>query len=166
MSMNNDINRLRGDLLKVIAVNASKGHLTVDAALALIGAFMLKISKCDIKDWKPMLGFVSIIKSNFFKGKNKSKISELDFQKCARYIYCYLLDQPISNKKQSLISLGLKVIADVSDEGFLSFYNQTFNVYASQAIICGKPAKSFHVVFGEEQQMLLRHCMCTHSPGG
>lgn len=141
--MNYDLNRLRGDLQKLIAVNARQGSLTVDAALALIGTFMLQISKCDIKDWKQMVDYVSFLKNSIFKGKNKSKITELDFQECARYIYQSLLAKPIEIKNGSLVSLGLKVIADVSDEGFLSFNNQTFNAYASQAIICGKPAKLF-----------------------
>jgi len=151
--MNNDINTLRGDLQKIIAINACHCSMTVDAALALIGGFMLQFSKCDIKDWKSMISYVSSLKSSLFKGKNKSKIIELDFQECARYIYRNLLDLPISNKKQSLISLGLKVIADVSEEGFLSFNNQTFNVYASRTIICGKPASSFHSNFEAGQHM-------------
>ena len=151
--MNNDLNRLRGDLQKLIAVNARQGSLTVDAALALIGTFMLQISKCDIKVWKQMADYVSFLKNSIFKGKNKSKITELDFQECTRYIYRNLLDQPISNKKPSLASLGLKVIADVSEEGFLSFNNQTFNIYASQAIICGKPASSFRTNFEAERHM-------------
>lgn len=100
--MNNDLNRLRGDLQKLIAVNARQGSLTVDAALALIGTFMLQISKCDIKVWKQIADYVSFLKNSIFKGKNKSKITELDFQECTRYIYRNLLDQPISNKKPSL----------------------------------------------------------------
>lgn len=151
--MNNDLNRLRGDLQKLIAVNARQGSMTVDAALALIGAFMMQISKCDIKDWKSMISYVSFLNSCLFKGKNKSKMTEFDFQECTRYIYRNLLDQPISNKKLFLVSLGMKVITDVSEKGFLSFNNQTFNVYASQTLIYGKPANSFHVVFGEEQQI-------------
>lgn len=151
--MNNDINTLRGDLQKLIAINACHGSMTVDAALALIGAFMLQISKCDIKDWKPMFSYVSFLNINLFKGKNKSKITELGFQECAIYIYRNLLGQYISNKKQSLISLGLKVITDVSEGGFLSFNNQTFNVYASQTMICGKHASSFHTNFEVGQHM-------------
>lgn len=151
--MNNDLNRLRGDLQKLIAINARQSSLTIDAALALIGTFMLQISKCDIKDWKQMADYVSFLKNSIFKGKNKSKITELDFQECTRYIYRYMLGQPISNKKPSLASLGLKVIADVSEEGFLSFNNQTFNVYALQAIICGKPVSSFRTNFEAERHM-------------
>lgn len=153
MNMTSNINMLKGDLQKLLAINTRQGSMTVDTALALIGAFMLQFSKCDIKDWKSMISYVSSLKSSLFKGKNKSKIIELDFQECSRYIYRNLLDQPISNKKQSLISLGLKVIADVSEEGFLSFNNQTFNVYASRTIICGKPTSSFHTIFEVSQHM-------------
>ena len=148
-----DHKKLRGDLQKIIAINACHDSMTVDAALALIGGFMLQISKCDIKDWKPMVCYISFLKSSLFKGKNKAKLAELDFQECARYIYRCLSAKPIEIKIESLISLGLKVIADVSPSEYLSFNDMTFNAYASQTIICGKPADCFHVKFESEKQM-------------
>ena len=137
-----DISTLKGDLQKILAINASDGVLKIDVALGLIGAYLL-LKKYDFKDWKEMVNFLSFLRSDCFRGRKKSIIKDCDFSSCVSHIMDYLSKYPLESKKGSLLSFGLKLIVGVEDNGYLSFNDKTFNVYATQQIINGVPADNY-----------------------
>ena len=138
-----NINLIRGDLQKLVAVNANEKLPTVDHALGLIGAYMLKKYTAGISEWAAMDKFLKFLRSECFKGKKRSLISDYSFSECALYIYSFLSLQPFERKKGSLNSFELKVITEIDDNGFLSFNDKTFNAYAAQQLIDGVPAKNY-----------------------
>ena len=138
-----DLALVKGDIQKLIAVNANRISLTVDLALGLIGAYMLKKYNSGIKDWKAMENFLKYLRNECFKGKKHSFISEYTFSNCTLFILKFLSLQPFERKKETLISFGLKVIAQVNNNGYLSYYDKTFNAYASQIIIDGMPVNNY-----------------------
>ena len=110
---NSDI--LKGVLQKIVAVNANEKLLTVDFALGLIGAYMLKKYSAGIRDWAAMEKFLKYLRSECFKGKKRSLICELSFSDCAIYIKEFLSLQPFESKKGTLYSFELKLITDIDD---------------------------------------------------
>ena len=139
----NDIDILKGVLQKIVAVNANGKLLTVDLALGLIGAYMLKKYSAGISEWGAMERFLKYLRSECFKGKKRSLISDYSFSECALYIHSFLSLQPFERKRGSLNSLELKVITEIDDNGYLSFNDKTFNVYANQQMIDGVPAQIY-----------------------
>ena len=81
---------LKGVLQKIIAVNANKKLLTVDLALGLIGAYMLKKYGAGISNWGAMERFLRYLRSECFKGNKRSLISDYSFSECALYINSFL----------------------------------------------------------------------------
>ena len=139
----NDIDILKGVLQKIVAVNANEKSLTVDHALGLIGAYMLKKYNAGISEWGAMEKFLRYLRAECFKGKKRSLISDYSFSECALYIHSFLSLQPFERKKGSLNSFVLKVITEIDDNGYLSFNDKTFNSYANQQMINGVPAQNY-----------------------
>lgn len=138
-----DIVILKGVLQKIIAVNANEKLLTVDLALGLIGAYMLKKYSTSISDWGAMERFLRYLRSECFKGKKRSLINDYSFSECALYIHSFLSLQPFERKIGSLNSFELNVITEIDDNGYLSFNDKTFNFYSTQQIIDGVPAQNY-----------------------
>lgn len=136
---------LRGDIQKLVAVNACSKPLSVDLALGLIGAYMLRTSGNSISEWKEMNTFLTFLHRVCFRGRNRLIITESPFIDCVLFIQKYLSTLPYDQKKESLLSLGLKVITGVEENGYLSFNNTTFGVYSRQEKINGFPANKFIV---------------------
>ncbi len=134
---------LKGVLQKIIAVNANKKLLTVDLALGLIGAYMLKKYGAGISNWGAMERFLRYLRGECFKGKKRSLINDYSFSECAIYITSFLSLQAFEEKRGSLNSLELKVVTKIDDNGYLSFNDKTFNVYANQQLIDGVPAQNY-----------------------
>ena len=134
---------VKGDIQKLIAVNAIEKLLTVDLALGLIGAYMLKKYNTGISDWKAMENFLKYLRNECFKGKKRSLISDYSFSDCALFIQSFLSLRPFERKKGTLISFNLKVITEVDDNGYLSFNDKTFNTYAIQQTIGGVPSLNY-----------------------
>ena len=142
--MNNiDIKFIRGSIQKIISVNAYSKFLKIDLALGLIGAYMLKKYSSSLSDWRAMELFLKFLQTECFKGKKRSIINDVSFSECALYIQRFLSTLPFKNKKGTLMSFDLKVISDVDDNGYLSFNDKTFSIYATQEKIEGKPAKDY-----------------------
>ena len=138
---NSDI--LKGVLQKIVGVNANENSLTVDLALGLIGAYMLKKYNGGVSDWRAMERFLKYLRSEIFKGKKRSLISEFSFSDCAIYIKEFLSLQPFEGKKGTLNSFELILISEIDDNGYLSFNNNLFNFYATQQEIDGEPSHYF-----------------------
>lgn len=138
---NSDI--LKGVLQKIVGVNANEKSLTVDLALGLIGAYMLKKYNGGVSDWRAMEVFLGYLKSEIFKGKKRSHINEFSFSDCAIYIKEFLSLQPFERKKGTLNSFELKLISEIDDNGYLSFNNNLFTFYATQQEIDGEPSHYF-----------------------
>ena len=141
-----EISIIRGNLQKLIAVNANRALLTVDLALGLIGTYMLRTVTSGLSDWKAMETFLKYLQSRCFKGNTRSMITESSFSDCALFIQRFLSLQPFEKKRGTLMSFELKVIFEVNDNGYLSFNDRTFNVYASQERIDNNPAIDYIVV--------------------
>lgn len=138
-----DIVILKGVLQKIIAVNANEKLLTVDLALGLVGAYMLKKYSAGIGDWRAMERYLKYLRSECFKGKKRSLINDYSFSECALYIKSFLSLQTFEEIRGSLNSLELKVITKIDDNGYLSFNDKTFNVYANQQLIDGVSAQYY-----------------------
>lgn len=136
-----DLIILKGDLQKIIAVNANEGSLHIDRALALIGAFMLQ--KQFRQDWKEMDTYLKFLHNNCLKRKGLN-IKDI-FSDCVFLIQDCLSKQTLEKKKGTLSSLDLRVIKGVEENGYLSFNNITFATYASQTTINSKPANNYVV---------------------
>jgi hypothetical protein len=141
--MNDKIKERKGDLQKLIAINANEVVMTVDLALGLIGTYMLRKASARIKDWKEMETFLSFLLHECFKGKKKKIVTEGSFADCVLYIQNFLSELTFENKKRKLLSLDLKVITEIDDNGYLSFNDITFNTYARQPMIGGVPAHNY-----------------------
>ena len=141
-----NISLIRGDIQKLVAVNASRHLLTVYHVLGLIGAYMLKKNNPDLCGWEKMELFLKFLRRECFKGKKQSIISNSSFSECALYIHNYLLSQSFVKMKQALMSLDLRIITKIEDNGYLSYNNKTFNVYASQEKINGNPANNYIIL--------------------
>lgn len=140
-----DLKTLRGDLQKIVAVNASNKSLTIDLALGLIGAYIFQTVGNSLSGWLAMNTFLTYLRSGCFKGKKKSIITESSFADCVSYIRNYILEMPFEKKKGTLLSLELKVITGVEESGYISFNNITFESYASQKTINGKSSQNYVV---------------------
>ena len=140
-----DLSFLRGDIQKIVSVNANKRPLSIDLALGLIGGYMLQTVGCSINDWGAMKTFLIFLRSECFKGKKKTIITNSSFSDCVLYIQHQMSDLPLEKKKGTLMSFGLKVITGVDENGYLSFNSITFGAYSSQNIINGKPAQNYMV---------------------
>ena len=141
-----DFNLIRGDIQKLVAVNASRNSLTVNHVLGLIGAYMLKKNNPNLSGWEAMDLFLNCLRRECFKGEKQSIISNSSFSECALYIHNYLLSQSFVKMKEALMSFDLKIITKIEDNGYLSYNNKTFNVYASQEKINGKPASNYIIL--------------------
>ena len=140
-----DLSILRGYLQKLVAVNAKSKPMSIDLTLGLIGAYLLQNAVNSISDWSAMKTFIAYLRSECFKGKKKGIISDSSFSDCVLHIQHHVSDMSFEKKKGILMSLGLKVITGVDENGYLTFNNITFPAYASLTIINGKPAQDFIV---------------------
>ena len=144
-----DLQILRGDLQKLVSINSIDGRMNVDLALGLIGAYMLQNGIDCTKEWSAMGNYLTFLRSDCFRGKKKAIVSGSGFTDCVVFIKNYLLAQPFENKKGTLLSLKLKVITDVEENGYLSFNDKTFNVYSDQTLIGGVPSMDYKVELEE-----------------
>lgn len=140
-----DLSILRGDIQKIISVNANRKPLTIDLALGLIGGYVLQKAEKYIGEWEAMRTFLAYLRSKCFKGEKRVIITKSCFSDCVLYIQYHMSELPFEKKKGTLLSLGLKVITGVEKNGHLSFNNKTFASYASQTMINGKPARNYIV---------------------
>lgn len=141
--MNDKIKERKGDLQKLIAINANEVVMTVDLALGLIGTYMLRKATVRIKYWKEMENFLSFLQNKCFKGEKKLIITEGGFSDCVLYIRKFLEMIHYEERKRFLLSLELKVISEIENNGYLSFNDKTFNAYATQTTIGGVPADNY-----------------------
>lgn len=141
-----DIKVIKGNLQKLVAINANEQLMTVDLALGLIGAYMLKMIAPDLREWPAMEDFLNYLRSRCFNRNRLPMITESSFSDCALFIKTFLSTQPFEDKRGTLMSLELKVITEVNDNGYLSFNDRTFGAYASQERIDDRPANNYIVV--------------------
>ena len=133
---------LQGNLQKLVSVNSCNNLITVDIALGLIGAYMLKYDTKNI-NWPSMDVYLSFLRKDCFKGKKKSIITNSSFSECVSFICEHLSPLNFEQKKGTLISFELKVILGIDDNGYISFNDKTFNAYASAESINRIPSENF-----------------------
>ncbi|MBO7561939.1 MAG: hypothetical protein J6T04_03515 [Bacteroidales bacterium] len=142
---NSDLFYLQIDLQKVVAINATKG-LTVDQALALIGAYVLQKSKFDTIESSAFEPYIRLL-NNHFKGKRKTELLNSSFCDGVLAVNEWLQQRVSEEKKEWLLSFGLKVITGVDEGNNLSFNDKTFNYYSTKSghINGGESPKLFEV---------------------
>lgn len=146
-----DIKFLKIVLQKIIAVNAGVGVLTLDEALVLIGAYVLKYVNINLAEWRAMNTYVDFLKRHF-RGRNNAIPQEAAFGEYAKRISGVIKAEEPAVKRDWLVSFELKLITDVTEEGYLSFNDITFPTYSTFETICDKPKDDFLINFANDHE--------------